>query len=361
MIDQKNAYIALQQNRKIKIFFLILFLAIILALGYIFRYYFWPFIFAVIFFLGLNPINEFLFRYVKKRSISSSIMVFILLIMVLLPLFLLLLALANQSYEFYQFISKKFNSAVIIEFIHRSPLIHNIYGFLNITEGELVQSATETLQELSLSIFSNLTGLMTFSIKFIVNFFFMMLILFFLFCEGKQFMAFLYKILPFPDDIEQDIFNRLNEVIKVLLAGNVLIMALQGSMVGLGFFIIGLKTALLWGSISAVLSLIPVIGTSIVWLPAVVYHLIIGEYFNAMFLGGWCLVWYLVLENVVKPIVFGDRLHFHPLLFFFLLLGSLQAFNLPGIVVGPILLTLFYSFWEIYKILDEYDRSGVTR
>jgi predicted PurR-regulated permease PerM len=48
-------------------------------------------------------------------------------------------------------------------------------------------------------------------------------------------------------------------------------------------------------------------------------------------------------------------LHFHPLIFFFLLLGSIQAFGLPGVIIGPLLLTLFYSLWEIYKLLDEYD------
>jgi len=62
----------------------------------------------------------------------------------------------------------------------------------------------------------------------------------------------------------------------------------------------------------------------------------------------------MVLENLVKPKIFGDRLNFHPLLFFFLLLGSIQAFNLPGVIIGPIILSLFYSFWEIYKILDDY-------
>jgi len=358
MIDQTESYRALQQNRKIKTIFLVLFFSIVFALGYIFRFYFWPFIFAVIFFMGLNPINDFLYRYVKRRYISSSIMVFVLFLLVLLPLFFLLLALANQSYEFYQFIGKKFNSALIIDFIHRSPLVQNIYALFNITEGELVQNITESLQDMSLTVFSNLTGLLTFSIRFVVNFFFMMLILFFLFSEGKQFIAMIYRFPLFPADIEEDIFNRRNEVVKVLLAGNILIMLLQGLMVGLGFAMIGLQTALLWGSVSAVLSLIPVVGTAFVWLPAVVYHLIIGKYMAALFLGIWCLAWYLLLENLLKPIVFGDRLHFHPLLFFFLLLGSIQAFNLPGIVIGPILLTLFYSFWEIYKILDEYDRAA---
>jgi predicted PurR-regulated permease PerM len=75
----------------------------------------------------------------------------------------------------------------------------------------------------------------------------------------------------------------------------------------------------------------------------------------AIFTAVWCFMWYMLLENLVKPKVLGDKLNFHPLIFFFLLIASIQAFSLPGIIIGPILLSLFYSFWEIYKLLDEYD------
>mgnify|MGYP003731532113 CR=1 FL=1 len=117
---------------------------------------------------------------------------------------------------------------------------------------------------------------------------------------------------------------------------------------------------MLGGSLAAILSLIPVIGTSMVWLPAVIYLAAIGAYVKAMLLGGWCLGWYLALENIVKPKLFGKKLNFHPVLFFFLLLGSIQAFGLPGVFIGPILLTLYYSLWEIYKMFRIYDRFNLA-
>jgi len=114
----------------------------------------------------------------------------------------------------------------------------------------------------------------------------------------------------------------------------------------------------LWGSIAAIFSLIPVIGTSFVWLPASLYLLAIGSPVKALIIALWCLGWYLLLENVLKPVVFGEKLKFHPLILFFLLLGSLQTFGLPGIIIGPIMLTLFFSFWEMYKILDSYTTAS---
>jgi predicted PurR-regulated permease PerM len=183
----------------------------------------------------------------------------------------------------------------------------------------------------------------------------MLLILFFLFMEGRTFTDAIYRSLPFPEDMQKDITRTLNDVIKVLLAGNLAVMILQGIIVGLGLFFCGIGSALLLGMLAAICSLIPVVGTSLVWLPPVAYFLFTGSYGFAVFLGLWCLVLNTLVENVLKPVIFGEKLHVHPLIFFFLLLGSLQTFNLPGIIIGPILLTLFFSFWEIYRLLGEYE------
>jgi predicted PurR-regulated permease PerM len=355
MIEKTDSYRNLQQNKKLKYLFLALFALLLFSMAYIFQYYFWPLLFALVFYIALSPLHDFIGRFVRRRSLSASIMVLLLILGFLIPLFFLLLNLADQSYDVYQFVEKKFKPAKMDEFFYRSSFIGDLARNLRISRGELIKKTTEIMQSASFSVFRNLTDLLTFSIRFSINFFFMLLILFFLFIEGGKFKEAIYRASPFPRDIENDIVNRLKEVIKVLIAGNLLIMLLQGGMVGLGFFIAGLDGPLLWGSVAAVFSLIPVIGTSVIWIPAAVYLLAAGRTGWAVFVFGWGLFWYLILENLLKPKVFGERLNFHPLIFFFLLLGSLQAFGLSGVIVGPILLTLFYSFLEIYRVLDEYD------
>jgi predicted PurR-regulated permease PerM len=355
MVDKDKSYFTLKENRKLKILFFVLFFVVFILLAYIYRYYFWPFLFALILYIALRPVYELITRLVRKRSISSIIMIALLFLLILIPMFFLLLSLANQAYDFYVFIQQRFDAGVFERSLMGSEIVRRVFTYLNIGEDEILKNITEVLKKASFTVFSNLTGLLSFSLKFSLNFFFMLLILFFLFKDGYKLEKPFYRILPFPDDIERDVVSRLMEVIKVLLAGNLLIMVLQGLMVGLGFYIFGVGMPLLWGSIAAILSLIPVIGTAFVWLPAVIYLAAIGSYLNALFLGIWSLFFYLVLENFVKPNVFGKKLHFHPLIFFFLLLGSIQAFGLPGVIIGPLLLTLFYSLWEIYKLLDEYD------
>jgi predicted PurR-regulated permease PerM len=135
-------------------------------------------------------------------------------------------------------------------------------------------------------------------------------------------------------------------------------MVLQGAMVGIGFLIFGVSVWMVGAAAAAVFSLIPGIGTSIVWVPAVAHLAYLGKNKEAVLLAVWSLFWYLFLENVVKPQVFGKKLNFHPILFFFLLIGSVMTFNLPGVIIGPVLLTIFFSLWEIYKFLDLYNSDN---
>ena len=353
-MEQRESYFTVYENRRLKILFLVIFLGIIISLGYIYRYYFWPFLFALIFYMGMKPLLDFFMKYVKSRLLCSTFLIIFLIAVVLIPMFILLLTLANQAYAFYLFLQQSFDPIIFQQFLHKSDVAQEVIGFLNISETEIMQRIVEYLQKISLNLFSNLTGLLSFSIKFAINFFFMLLMLFFLFKDGYRLEEPFYRILPFPDDIEMDVIDRLRNVIKILLAGNLLIMILQGSMLGIGFAIGGVGMPLLWGSIAAVLSLIPVIGTTFIWFPAVLNLVALGHYVDAAIVATWCLFWYLILENLVKPIVFGEQLNIHPIIFFFLLIGSIQAFGLPGVIIGPILLTLFFTFWEMYRMIDIY-------
>lgn len=357
MVERKESYFIMKESIKLKTLFFLLFFAVLFALGYIYRFYFWPFLFALILYIALRPFHDLALRYVKKRLLSSVLVILLLFMVVLIPLFLLLFSLAGQTYEFYQFLQQRFDPVMFGTFLHDSLVMKSVYSYLNVSEGEIMKKIVEVLQSTSYEIFSNLTNVLSFSIKFSVNFFFMLLMLFFLFKDGYRLDGVLYRVLPFPDDIERDVVDRLRQVIKVLITGNLLVMVLQGVAVGSGFSFFGVGMPILWGSMAAILSLIPVVGTALIWAPAVVYLLAKGEFLYALLTGAWCFLWYIVLENVVKPKIFGEKLHFHPLIFFFLLLGSIQAFGLPGIIIGPLLLTLFFSCWEIFKILSGYEEG----
>ncbi|OHD66040.1 MAG: hypothetical protein A2176_09775 [Spirochaetes bacterium RBG_13_51_14] len=351
---KRDSYFELQHNRTVKVLFLLLFGAVIAGLFFIFRYYVWPFLFAVLLYVALRPVYDFMAKYIKRRGLASGLMILILIVAIMVPLFFVVAALADQIYHLVKIVQKQIESGVI-EDVYYSPFIQWIDEYLDIDPATIAARITNFVQNISGMILSSIQTIIAYPFRFMVNFFFLLLMLFFLFKDGHNLESMFYRALPFPEDIEKQVIDRLKEVVRVLLIGNIVIMIFQGLMVGLGLVVTGIRLAFLGGSVAAILSLIPVIGTSLVWIPAVIYLVFTGSYLKALFLGVWCLAWYLLLENLVKPKVFGRKLRFHPVVFFFLLLGGIQAFGLPGVFIGPLLLTLCYSLWEIYRMLQAYD------
>ncbi|MBN2158214.1 MAG: AI-2E family transporter [Spirochaetes bacterium] len=352
---KRDSYFELQHNKTLKILFFALFGAVIAGLFFIFRYYFWPFLFALLLYMAMQPLYNFILRHVKKRGLASSLMILFLVTLILVPLFLIVLSMVDQMLQLYALIQKQIKAGILDD-IYGSVFFQTILGYLNIETSEITGKAKDVIQNTSGTILSSAQAMIAYPLSLTINFLFLLLMLFFMFKDGNVMASLFYKTLPFPDDLEEKVIERMKEVVRVLLTGNLMIMMIQGFLVGLGLFIVGIPLAFLGGSLAAILSLIPVIGTSLVWIPAVIYLSLSGSYLSALFLGIWCLVWYLLLENLLKPKLFGEKLHFHPVVFFFLLLGSIQAFGLPGVFVGPILLTLYYSLWEIYKMLQAYEQ-----
>ncbi|HEY1405441.1 MAG TPA: AI-2E family transporter [Spirochaetota bacterium] len=348
---RKDSVLSIRSDKRFRLVFLAIFFAVLFAIAYIFRFFLWSFLFALVCYVALKPLHDYLLRYIKRRWVCTFIIISVFTLVIIIPFFLLLTVLADQTLKFYHILDKQGLSYEIQQYLYGNDNIRKGMNFFNISRAELLEQIINVLKNKSGVFLSKLTQMITFSISFVINFFFMILIMVTFFSGGKPLGDLVYHIIPFPRDIEQGILQRLREVIKVLVAGNLAIMFLQGCCVAIGFLIFGIEIPVLGGCLAALFSLIPAIGTSVVWIPAAIGLILKGHYLTALFVSIWCLFWYLFLENVAKPRFFGNRLNFHPLVFFFLLIGSIGAFSLPGIIVGPILLTLFFSLWEIYSIL----------
>jgi predicted PurR-regulated permease PerM len=351
---EKNSYSVISSNKNLKTIFLILFFVVLLIMGYIYKSFYWAFIFALVFYVSFKPFHDILIKYFKKRSLATMLVVLLFMFSIALPFYFLAASLVEQA-------------SLAISFV-KSLKINELYAFLSEYKYfKYIESITDIGGEkLLVEGQRQLSSLLIVFIKMITasiaslgkNLFFMLLILSFMLSEGHWIGGKAYDIIPFPDDIEKDIANRLKYVIKVVVAGNMLMMILQGIMVVIAFEYFSEdfsnNISLIAGLIAAIFSLIPVVGTSVVFIPAGVYLFFVGKYVQAGVFVAWCFGWYLFLENYIKPKILGKKLKFHPLIFFFLLLGSIQSFGLPGIILGPVLLTLFLALWEIYKILDVY-------
>ena len=142
-------------------------------------------------------------------------------------------------------------------------------------------------------------------------------------------------------------------VLDAVVKGNFFVSILQGTMVGIYFWIFGIPTFVLYGSIAAMTALIPIIGTAIVWVPAALYLYATGHTTGAVVLSSLSLGTYFLLENLMKPWLLDRKLNLHPLFLFLAILGGIGEFGIKGVILGPFIVTSFLSIWEVIAVWNE--------
>jgi predicted PurR-regulated permease PerM len=123
---------------------------------------------------------------------------------------------------------------------------------------------------------------------------------------------------------------------------------IQGALAGLGFWAAGIDGSAFWGTIMAILSIVPGIGAALVWVPAVIYLYITGQTLTATLLLAWCAAVVGTIDNILRPRLVGKDAKMPDLLILIGTLGGLFLFGAIGFIVGPIVCGLFLTVWEIY-------------
>jgi predicted PurR-regulated permease PerM len=154
---------------------------------------------------------------------------------------------------------------------------------------------------------------------------------------------------PLPKVYEDELFGKMDSMVKAIVFGVFLTAIAQGLVGGVGFAISGISNPIFWGTAIAVASFIPVVGTGLVWVPAAIILVIFGNYWAALFLAIWGFLVIGTVDNFLRPYLIGGKAKTHPLLTFFVILGGLFTMGLIGIVVGPVVLMFVMSLLHIYE------------
>lgn len=183
---------------------------------------------------------------------------------------------------------------------------------------------------------------------FLLNLFVMLYAMFFFFRDGKKIVGRIFYYMPLSHDDEMLLLERLTSVTRATIKGTVVIGIIQGTLAGLGFWFAGIDGSAFWGTIMAVLSIVPGIGSALVWVPAVIYLFITGQTLAGTLLLAWCVAVVGTIDNVLRPTLVGKDAKMPDLLILIGTLGGLFLFGAIGFIVGPIVCGLFLTIWEIY-------------
>lgn len=151
------------------------------------------------------------------------------------------------------------------------------------------------------------------------------------------------------------LFRRVFDTVHATVYGTLAVAAVQGFLGGLMFWILGLSTPLLWGVVMSLLSLVPVLGSFIVWIPAALLLLLDGEWGKALILAAWGGIVVGGIDNLLRPMLVGNRLRLHTIPAFISMIGGLALFGAPGFILGPLAVTVTLLLVEVWAVGE---RSG---
>jgi predicted PurR-regulated permease PerM len=334
-------------------YFLIIFLITIFLVGRLL----WPYLSILVLAFVLTGIFYPLYNFfVKKmRPVASSLITCtIIFLVVFVPLVFLVGSLSKEAYGLYVMGSNAATNQALKELLQNSHIVERIEGFLanydiRLGAENINKAFSELGRTVGLFLYEQVSTVASNVLKFVVNFAFMLLVIFFLLIDGKKLIIFLVELSPLPDDQDRKLMEKFHAMASVVLVVNGLSGLIQGSLGGAVFAIFGLGSPLLWGSLMAILAFLPILGIALVFIPAAIHLFLKGRIGAGIFFLVFYLVLSSVMEYVIKPKLVGNKVQIHTLLVFLSILGGLKVFGILGIIYGPLVITAFLTLTDIYR------------
>lgn len=182
-----------------------------------------------------------------------------------------------------------------------------------------------------------------------IGVFVMLYILYYSYHDGHRFVDLMGELVPLQDAHRDLIFREIENVIKAVMYGHILTALIQAVLGGIGFWIFGVENVIFWSFIMFILALLPIVGPPLVWAPWGVYLLLSGQTFQGIGLLVYSFLMVSTLDNVLRPKLIGDYARIHPTVILIGVLGGIVVFGFSGLILGPLVLSIFVSILGVYR------------
>ncbi|KAB1443539.1 AI-2E family transporter [Pseudodesulfovibrio senegalensis] len=316
---------------------------------------------AVIF----SPVFGWLLKACKgRRNTAAALTVTVIVFVILLPTVFVLFALVEQGVDSLSAINawlintdfdKLATSLKIDAYLNwievKLPFVH----FHDIDIQARIMEFSRTFAQTMIGIGSNVVRNAS---EFILKFLLMIFILFYFMRDGIQMVNYLKYLSPLREAQEDSIIDSFKRVSRGVLMGCLLVAVLQGIVGGIGLAFVGIP-GIFWGAMMAFAALIPVFGTGIIWVPAVGYLIINGDWKSALFLAAWCGVIVVGIDTFLRPYFMKEAARVSTFYIFMAIVGGVYTFGMLGILYGPLILSFGMVMLQIYG--EEYVDALVVK
>jgi predicted PurR-regulated permease PerM len=293
-----------------------------------------------------------------RRRIAAGLICVALVLGLMVPSAWLAVEVSRETIAFYQLSTEQLNERTLLDAIaDRQDDLDRFNRLLaplgtSVTAEEIVERITTAAAGIGRFFYRQGVSIATGLVRFVLGFLVWVLTLYFFLVDSRELRQWFRAVIPLAADEQDLVRTRFLDMASSLVIYNGLAGIIQGVGGGLVFWLLGLQGPVLWGVVMAILGWIPVIGISVVYIPAWVILMLAGEPGKAFALLIPLMILATVSESILKPVLVGRRTQLPTLLVFFALLGGFDAFGPVGLIVGPMMMTVFLTLVEIFR--DRY-------
>lgn len=332
-------------------------LLLVVAVSALFLAVTWPFLKPLLLGAILSGLCRPLYRWVTqllggRRSLAAVVTLIVLFILVAGPLSAFLGIVVQQainvSNQAIPWIRQYFGSGSTFNahdwLVHRFPaLAHHVPS-----QEQILENLGKALNALVAFLVAGASRMTTGTALFLLNLFVMIYAMFFFLRDGERILEKICYYMPLSHEDEVLMLQRFASITRATVKGTLAIGVMQGALAGTAFWVAGIEGAAFWGTLMAILSIVPGIGAALVWIPAVIYLFISGHALAGTLLLVWCSAVVGTIDNILRPILVGKDAQMPDLLILIGTLGGLFLFGPIGFIIGPVVCGLFLTIWDIY-------------
>ena len=306
------------------------------------------------------PVYQKMLVQIKNKVITAGLIAFLLVLLITVPFIVVFGLVSKEAYATYKTLNQQKLGTNFINVVCSDQdswscqNIKTVVGFL--PQNDLDYYVQSSIRKITVFILDSFSQFISSIPAIMLNIFVMMFVVYYLLKDGEAISKRIKSILPLKGHHKQNVFERFHNITYAVFYVNIFVAVIQGILGGIGFFLLGVHSPILWGFVMIIFALIPYFGTAIIWLPAAL-NLIFTGYLqndNTPIIKGVLLLVYGIIiissiDNIIKPKIIGTKADVHPILVLIGVLGGLNLFGILGLLFGPVILSLLMTFVEIYE------------
>jgi predicted PurR-regulated permease PerM len=332
------------------------FVWLVVAISVAFAWILWPFYGAVfwgtVLAIVFRPLHRrFLWNLRERPNLAALTTLTVIVLIVILPSTLIAGMLLQEGFGVYQRIQSgelSFTRYSQQVFAALPAWITDILDRFGLTSlGEVQQRLSAGLTKGIQFFAGQALNFGQNTLEFLVSFFIMLYLLFFLLRDGDALSRRMKAAIPLHDEQQRNLLGKFTGVIRATVKGTIVVAVVQGVLGGLIFWFLGIRSPVLWGTVMGFLSLLPAVGTALVWLPVAIYFLVAGQIWQGVLLIAYGVLVIGLVDNLLRPILVGKQTKIPDYVVLISTLGGMSIFGFNGFVIGPMIAAMFMAVWDI--------------